>query len=164
MKHHAHGYTWFEIIGATAIALMFVFGVVALGRPIKNAQIARDDIRITELGQIQRAVLELSYTDKEQYDMLVETAGAGRHMLGVGENCNVVASSDVCSKEELQSSCLNLYDFGIGELVDAVPVDDLGEFNDQATGYYMEIREDRIVLGSCTAQSKERLELSSGIK
>ena len=164
MKHHAHGYTWFEVIGATAIVLMFIFGIVALGRPIKNAQIARDDVRTTELDSIQRAVLELSYTDKEQYDTLVDAARAGRQMLGVGENCNVVAASDLCSKEALKSSCLNLYDFGIGDLMDVVPADDLGHFDDNATGYYTEVREDRLVLGACKPESRETLELNSPIK
>lgn len=153
MKHHAHGYTWFEVIGATIIVLVVFFGAVAVSGPFMKFKIARDEARISDLDAYQRAALELSYTDWATYHDMVSEIAKGRVMLGVGETCTYVG--DLCGKASVTGACLNVADFDVDELMVQTEVDG---------SYYAEVREDRLVFGACDPEAREVLEVSSEIQ
>lgn len=153
MKHHAHGYTWFEVIGATLVVLVVFVGAVAASEPFRRFEIARDEARLSDLDAYQRAVLELSYTDWATYDDLVTEVSKGRVMLGEGEGCTY--GGGLCGEGSVTGKCLNMADFDVDELMAQTEVE--GD-------YYAEVREDRLVFGACDPEAREVLEVSSEIQ
>ncbi len=153
MKHHAHGYTWFEVIGATLVVLVVFVGAVAASEPFRRFEIARDDARLSDLDAYQRAVLELSYTDWATYDDLVQEVAKGRVMLGEGEGCEYAGS--LCGEGSVTGECLNMADFDVDEFMAQAEVEG---------AYYAEVREDRLVFGACDPEARDVLEVSSEIQ
>jgi hypothetical protein len=168
MKHHPYGYTWIEVITATTIVLTVLVFVVATVNPARKYMQERDNARVAAMDDINQALLELQYTDAETFQSLLTHLENGRSPIGTAPTClgNYGAN---CHEHAIQPNCVNLYDFGITELLPAIPIDPQNGYGSQEmTGFYLEATPEtaptHLTIGACAPESQETLTIKSKIR
>lgn len=164
MNRIPHGYTYSEVLIAVALVAGGIFLILAIANPIARYERAKDEIRASDVQDILEVMLEMQYTEPEIFAGIIGAVAGGRTMIGESTLCAGNYGS-MCSGSDIQEHCVNLGKASGLKYIDSLPIDAKTKvFSKNQTGYYLELRDQTLIVGACNPKVQEKIELEASLK
>lgn len=162
---HPHGYTNLDLITATSIVL-FVFAIaILLANPFRSIEKMRDDQRDDGVRNLTEVLLEMQYREPDVFNEIVaQIQEGGRSLVGAGDSCEGSYGAQ-CADSVLNDDCLNITTQAVPRYISYLPIDPEAEiFDIDHTGYFVDIKNDQLIVGACNPERRSNIELKSQVK
>ncbi|PIQ67915.1 hypothetical protein COY25_03015 [Candidatus Uhrbacteria bacterium CG_4_10_14_0_2_um_filter_41_7] len=164
MNRIPHGYTYSEVLIAVALVFCGVILILAMASPITQYRRAQDEIRAQDVQNILEVMLEMQYTEPETFAGIIGTIAGGRTMIGESTLCAGNFGS-MCSGSDIQDHCVNLSKAGALKYIASLPIDAKTQvYTNNQTGYYLELKDQTLIVGACNPRAQEKIELEASLK
>lgn len=157
--YHAHDHI--DYLFAAAIAACLLAVVVFIARPGRQLAIHQDESRLTQVQDIFQAIIELRIHDSEAFAGMVGRVAPGKIMIGTAADC-VGTYGDQCKDAQLSDVCYDVSTV-LAPYLSTIPFDTGATeeiFSPEKTGYYLEVRDRKLIVASCDPGNREIIELS----
>lgn len=151
-NRHMRG-TRLDYLVGMAVLVFLCFLVAMLVGPVRTLAKERDVVRTNDVRFLMTKVLQLQEIDPSAYDRLIaDVSSQGSQLAVIGRGKCGGSSGPYCKEAETSENCLDLGGYFSSLLLPAQPVDPRRNvYSTEVTGYYLTVREEELVVGSCGA-------------
>jgi hypothetical protein len=162
---HPHGYTNLDVITAMSVVIFAFAIVVLLASPFRSIEKMRDSQRDDGVRDLTEILLEMQYREPETFAQIVDDIQqGGRSLIGASDDCSGSYGTQ-CSDSILNDTCLNIVTQAVPRYISSMPIDPQGElFDIDHTGYFLDIKNNQLIIGACNPERVGNIELKAQLQ